>query len=65
MEQLDHLPVSSIDCESDLTVFDHLAKQSAMCVPQKFTGKGMRDEITLVQSGVMKIEKITNQWPSG
>ena len=48
-----------------MSVFDHLAKQSAMCVPQKFTGKGMRDEITLVQSGVMKIEKITNQWPNG
>ena len=54
MEQLDHLPVNSIDCESDLTVFDHLAKQSAMCISQKFTGKGMRYEITL-QSYITKV----------
>lgn len=47
-----------------MSVFDHLAKQSTMCVPQKFTGKGMRDEITLVQSDVIKVEKITDQWSS-
>ena len=29
-----------------------------MCASQKFTGKGMRDEITLIQS-VAKIEKVT------
>ena len=30
-----------------------------MCASQKFTGKGMRDEITLIQSDVAKIEKVT------
>ena len=30
-----------------------------MCVPQKFTGKGMMDEITLIKSDVTKIEKVT------
>ena len=50
-EQLIHLPVNSLDCERDLSVFDRLAKRSsAMCASQKFTGKGMRDEITLMQS---------------
>ena len=36
-----------------------LVRQSAMCASQKFTGKGMRDEITLIQSDVAKIEKVT------
>ena len=30
-----------------------------MCASQKLTGKGMRDEITLIQSDVTKTEKVT------
>ena len=59
MEQLDNLSVNNLDCEGDFLVFDCLVRQSAMCASQKFTGKGMRDEITLIQSDVAKIEKVT------
>ena len=41
IEQLDHLPVNSLDCERDFPIFNHLAKKkSAMCGSQKFNGKG-------------------------
>ena len=42
-----------------MSVFDRLAKRSVLCASQKFTGKGMRDKITLIQSDVTKIEKVT------
>ena len=58
-EQVDYMPVNNLDCERDLGKFNQLVKRSAMCSSKKFTAKGIRDEITLIQAKIIKIEKIT------
>ena len=57
--QLDGLPTNNLDCERDLAKFDHLAKRSASCSSKKFTAKGIRDEITLLDCNKSHIEKVT------
>ena len=57
--EINKIPTEQLDREKDLSVFDHLAKRTVLCASQKFTGKGMRDESTLIQSDVTKIEKVT------
>ena len=57
--EINKIPTEQPDREKDLPVFDRLAKRTALCASQKFTGKGMWDEITLIQSDVTKIEKVT------
>ena len=58
-EQVDYMAVNNLDCERDLVKLDQLAKRSVMCSSEKFTAKGIRDEMTLIQAENTKIEKIT------
>ena len=44
------MPVNNLDCEQDLAKYDQLVKRSAMCSSKKFTAKGIRDEMTLIQA---------------
>ena len=58
-KQLDHLPTNNLDCERYLSKFDYLAKRSASSLAKNFTAKGICDEITLIDVGNIKIEKVT------
>ena len=55
-EICDKLPSHNLDCERDLSIMDKLAIRAAACSNRKFTGKGMKDDMTLYQANVTKID---------
>ena len=54
-----------MDCECDLAVIDKIATRAATCATatlkftSKFTGHGMRDDMTLYQPNITKIDSET------
>ena len=54
---LPYLPTDNLDCERDLAKFDKLAQRSAACSNKTFTGKGIRDKMTLYKSSPVSVEK--------
>ncbi|KAK6179055.1 hypothetical protein SNE40_011501 [Patella caerulea] len=56
---LEFLPTDNLDCERDLAKFDKLAQRSAACSNKRFTGRSIRDEMTVYKSPPVNVEKIT------
>ena len=56
---LEGLPTNNLECERDLSKFDKLARRSAASSNRKFTAKGMRNDMTLNNAGVVTVEKMT------
>ena len=56
---LEGLPTNNLECERDLSEFDKLARRSAASSNRKFTAKGMRNDMTLNNAGVVTVEKMT------
>lgn len=57
----DKLPDHNLDCERDLSVMDKIAIRAASCSNRKFTGKCMRDDMTLFQAKVVAIDDTTKK----
>jgi hypothetical protein len=60
-EVCEKLPVHNLDCERDLSVMDKIANRAAACSNRKFTGKSMRDDMTLFQANVKSIDQETRK----
>ena len=58
---LENLPIHNLDCERDLAIMDKIASRAAVCSNRNFTAKGMKDDMTLYQAKVAKIDKETKK----
>ena len=63
---LEKLPLNNLDCDRDLDVMDKIATRAATCATLKFTGQGMRDDMTKIDSETKNVLKLMDanekQW---
>ena len=59
--QLSKLPTHNLICERDLSQMDKIAIRAASCSNRNFTGRSMRDDMTLYQTHVVSVEKETRE----
>ena len=59
---LEKLPVHNLDCEHDLAIMDKIASRAAAFPNRKFKTKGMKDDMTLYQAKIKRIDQETNKF---